>query len=121
MSFKSRFHAYRLFGLYTCRSLWPVALFVTVGLFYGTVAADLFFESTRTIRIAAIALGGVFGAFGTPALIGFIHAAKLRRLYGQEVSEAITARFAQLKDGDAVEFTLKDVINSISSSKRSAV
>ena len=120
MNFKAKFHAYRLFGLHTCSSLWPLLFIFTVGLFYGTAAADVFFESTRTIRYSAIIIGSFFAYFGSPTLIGFIHAAKLRRMYGQDVSDAMTAKFAHLKDGDTVDFTLAEVIDGVSRARRTA-
>lgn len=90
-------------------------------MFYGTAAADVFFESTSTIRYSAIIIGSFFAYFGSPTLIGFIHAAKLRRMYGQDVSDAMTAKFAHLKDGDTVDFTLAEVIDGVSRAAHSSI
>ncbi|WP_176089428.1 hypothetical protein [Achromobacter anxifer] len=113
----SKLNTYRLIGLSVCGPFWPMCSALTLGLVMGAgylVGVVYFGGNQNGLRGSWFSsILGIPFAFFSPALVGIAHTALVRKQYGREVSAALLARFAKLKDGEAPNFSLSDLISDV--------
>ena len=115
---QSKFHTYRLIGLWVSGSFWPL-------LFVCTFVAVLCAGPVLVLPLFGNVIGVIFTGFGvvlgplialaSPAVVGFIYCIYVRNRFGELVQKELMTRFSKLYDGAVVEFTINDLTEHVHS------